>query len=95
MNVIGLFLLFFVILGAAMGIFLIAGKANTAPVDSYGDTVSEETNITAGNTTAVIKSGAASIPWIAFIVVVLVLIGVFLWARGESHGGGYNKSRYH
>jgi hypothetical protein len=94
MNVIGLFLLFFVLIGAAMGIFLIAGKSNVTPVDSYGATVSNETNRTAENTTTLIRTGGTSIPWIGFIVVILIIVGVFLWARSNGGNGGYNHSRY-
>lgn len=91
MNIISLFLLLFTLVAVSMGLFLIAGSANVTPVDSFGHTTTNATNLSAGNVTPVMMAGSSAVPWIAFIVVVLILVGVFLWAIGYS--GGY-KSLY-
>ena len=91
MNVIGLFLLLFAVVAVAMGLFLIAGSTNVVPVDSYGNTVSNATNMSIGNSTSVMMAGNSAIPWVAFIIAVLIVVAVFLWAIGYS---GVSKSRY-
>lgn len=92
MNVLGLFFLLFVIVGAFMAAFLMASNANTTPVDSYGNTVSPNNTRMAGNFTPIMMAGTATLPWIGLLVVVLIIVGVFLWAHSQH--GGYNKSRY-
>jgi Fe2+ transport system protein B len=89
MNVIGLFVLIFVLCGVFVGVYAIAGHANTTPVDSYGTTVGEDTNNTAGNASAIMQSGSAVIPWIVVLLAILVIVAVFFWAVGQyGHGGG-------
>jgi hypothetical protein len=95
MNVLGLFLLLFVLVGAFMGAFFIASNTNTTPIDSYGNTISANNSRMITNATPIMMVGTATIPWIAFLVVILIIVGVFLWTRSKSGSGGYNNSRYH
>jgi len=94
MNVIGLFLLLFVVVCVFGGVVLIAGNGYTAPTDSYGHTVSPQTNQTATNATKIMDSGSATIPWIGVIVAVLILVGVFLWALSQRSNHHNFLSRY-
>jgi len=94
MNVPTIFLVIFMIIGAAMVLFLIGGTSNTTPIDSQNNTVPEHTNETTGNATSIMKTGSAVAPWIAVILVVIVLCGVFLWAISKGGSGGYGRSRY-
>jgi len=94
MNVINLFLLFFVMVGVAMGVFLIAGNGVTTPVDSSGQTVSVAKNLSADNATLIVKTAAPVSPWIAFIVVVLIIAAIFLWALSQRSNHPNFLSRY-
>jgi hypothetical protein len=94
MSVIGLFLLLFVVVCVTMVLYLIAGNGVTPPVDSYGQTTTEATNLTAGNVTGLVKTGMAVNPWLAMLVVVLIIAAVFLWALSQRSNHHNFLSRY-
>lgn len=95
MRIGGLMLLMVMVAGAVFGMYAIAANVNTsAPVDSSGNTVSNATNMTQQNVTAIAKVAPTAGVFIALILVVIVLAVVVVYfaaAAGgrKSYGGRY------
>lgn len=80
MRIGGLMLLIVCLAAGVVGMYAIAGNLNTsAPVDSAGNTVSNATNLTQQNVTAIAKVAPTAGAVIALIVVAIVLAIVVLY----------------
>lgn len=94
MNIGGLIIILVMITAAIGGMFIMASKMNmNAPVDSYGNTVSESDNATrmAANSTAVVGYTAGT--YIALIVGALIMISAFIFLVGAYKGTSSGRGR--
>ena len=76
----GLGLILVAVAGAVFGMYAIAANLNmTAPVDTYGSTVSQATNLTQQNVSAVAQVAPTAGVFIALIVAVILLVVMVLY----------------
>ena len=86
-------LLMVMVAGAVVGMYAIAANVSTtAPVDSSGITVSNATNMTQQNVTAIAKVVPTAGVFVALIVAVLVLAAIVVYFAAANGGG--RRSRY-
>ena len=85
MNIFGLLMLFAVGIAAIFGIIMIGANHSDAPVDTYGNTTSEDTNQSrniSGNLTATgTQVGTGAVVLIAGIIIVVVILGLIFIAK--------------
>jgi hypothetical protein len=85
MNLGGLFVLVIVIIGAIMGLFLIAAKTQTGVVDTYGvggGNYSNESQAQVQNLTATGASvGAGALIFVVLIICAIIFVGFIAIAR--------------
>ena len=95
MNIGGLAVIFLVVCGGVLGLFLIMSKANlTAPVDTSGATTSMAENITRGNATGNLTSqtvgiGASGLALIVGGMIMFSFIIYFVQARHKMPSSRY------
>ena len=88
-------LLMVMVAGAVFGMYAIASTVNTsAPVDSAGNTVSNATNMTQQNVTAIAQVAPRAGVFVALLIAVVVLAAIVVYfaaAAGgrKSYGGRY------
>lgn len=74
MRIGGLMLLLILVAGAVVGMYAIAANVSTvAPVDSSGNTVSNATNMTQQNVTAIAQVAPTAGVYLGLMVAILVL----------------------
>jgi hypothetical protein len=87
MRIGGLMLLMVMVAGAVVGMYAIAANVSTtAPVDSSGVTVSNATNLTQQNVTAIAKVVPTAGVFVALIVAVLVLAVIIIFFASMNPG---------
>lgn len=84
MRIGGLMLVLLCVAAAVVGMYAIAANLNmTAPVDSAGNTVSQATNLTQQNVSAVAQIAPTAGVFLALMVAILVLAMIVVYfARG-------------
>ena len=87
----GIMLLLVCCAAGVVGMYAIAATLNTsAPVDTYGNTVSNATNLTQQNVSAIAQVAPTAGAFVALIVVVIVLaIVVIYFASVFRRAGRY------
>ena len=87
MRIGGLMLLMVMVAGAVVGMYAIASTLNMSPpVDSSGATVSNATNMTQQNVTAIAKVVPTAGVFIALILAVIVLASVVVYFAAANPG---------
>jgi hypothetical protein len=87
MRIGGLMLLMVMVAGAVVGMYAIAANLNTSPpVDSAGNTVSNATNMTQQNVTAIARVAPSAGAVIALILAVLVLASIVVYFAASNPG---------
>jgi hypothetical protein len=88
----GLMLLMVMVAGAVVGMYAIAANVSMkAPVDAYGQTVSNATNMTQANVSAIATVAPTAGVFVAMLIAVLVLAVVVVYFAAA---GGGRRSRY-
>jgi len=83
----GLMLLMVMVAGAVVGFYAIAANISmAAPVDSSGNTVSNATNMTMANVSAIAKVAPTAGVFIALILAVIVLAVIVVYFAAANPG---------
>ena len=95
MNIGGLFIILFIVVGGVGTLTFVAAKTPmTAPVDSYGQTTSISDNNTRDNVTATTPMGITAGAGIVILTAAIILFSAIVYFAAAAMGKSKYKSRY-